>query len=32
MTNLDTSSVYTDINGLAKLKVAAREQSPAAIK
>lgn len=32
MTNLDTSSVYTDINGLAKLKVAAREQSPAALK
>ncbi|MGZ4959903.1 MAG: flagellar assembly peptidoglycan hydrolase FlgJ [Methylomonas sp.] len=32
MLNTDTSSVYTDFNGLAKLKQGAREQSPQAIK
>lgn len=32
MANLDTSSVYTDINSLAKLKLGAREQSPTALK
>ena len=32
MLNTDTASVYTDFNGLAKLKQGAREQTPAAIK
>ncbi|MDD2758944.1 MAG: flagellar assembly peptidoglycan hydrolase FlgJ [Methylomonas sp.] len=32
MLNTDTASVYTDFNGLAKLKQGAREQSPEAIK
>jgi flagellar protein FlgJ len=32
MLNSDTASVYTDFNGLAKLKQSAREQSPEAIK
>jgi len=32
MLNADTASVYTDFNGLAKLKQGAREQSPEAIK
>lgn len=32
MLNLDSSSVYTDFNGLAKLKLDAREQSPEAIR
>ncbi|CAD6873296.1 flagellar assembly peptidoglycan hydrolase FlgJ [Methylomonas fluvii] len=32
MLNVDSASVYTDFNGLAKLKQGAREQSPEAIK
>jgi peptidoglycan hydrolase FlgJ len=32
MLNVDNASVYTDFNGLAKLKQGAREQSPEAIK
>ncbi|MBS3964552.1 MAG: flagellar assembly peptidoglycan hydrolase FlgJ [Methylomonas sp.] len=32
MLNVDTASVYTDFNGLAKLKQGAHEQSPDAIK
>ncbi len=32
MLSTDTASVYTDFNGLAKLKQGAREQSPEAIK
>lgn len=32
MLNTDSASVYTDFNGLAKLKQGAREQSPEAIK
>ena len=32
MLNTDTASIYTDFNGLAKLKQGAREQSPEAIK
>lgn len=32
MLNTDTASIYTDFNGLAKLKQGAREQTPAAIK
>lgn len=32
MLNADTASVYTDFNGLAKLKQGAREQTPEAIK
>ncbi|AEF99470.1 flagellar assembly peptidoglycan hydrolase FlgJ [Methylomonas methanica] len=32
MLNTDTASVYTDFNGLAKLKQGAREQTPEAIK
>ena len=32
MLNVDSASVYTDFNGLAKLKQSAREQSPEAIK
>ncbi|MGR8931257.1 MAG: flagellar assembly peptidoglycan hydrolase FlgJ [Gammaproteobacteria bacterium] len=32
MLNTDTASVYTDFNGLAKLKQGARDQSPEAIK
>lgn len=32
MLNADSASVYTDFNGLAKLKQAARDQSPEAIK
>lgn len=32
MLNVDSASVYTDFNSLAKLKQSAREQSPAAIK
>lgn len=32
MLNADSASIYTDFNGLAKLKQGAREQSPEAIK
>lgn len=32
MLNVDSASVYTDFNGLAKLKQGAREQTPEAIK
>lgn len=32
MLNTDTASIYTDFNGLAKLKQEAREQTPEAIK